>query len=216
MVHVMCYLAGTRCEENGWMAEKTRTHTIFSRNFLSGIFCSSGYDNTGKMEQVILVDANDQALGTMGKMEAHQKGVLHRAFSILLFNDEGKILLQKRSRHKYHSSGLWTNACCSHPLPGENLNDATRRRLREEMGIELQPTFSHTFIYKAHLDNDLIEHELDHVFVGTFNGKPRINTNEVEDWKFADVAWLRQDMVLNPSAYTEWFKVILNNMPDQV
>lgn len=164
------------------------------------------------MEQVIVVDTNDQALGTMGKMEAHQKGVLHRAFSILLFNDEGKILLQKRAQNKYHSSGLWTNTCCSHPLPGESLHDATRRRLLEEMGIDLQPTFSHTFIYKAQLDNNLIEHELDHVFVGTFNGKPRINTKEVEDWKFAEVGWLKEDMARNPSTYTEWFKVILDNM----
>lgn len=164
-------------------------------------------------EQVILVDTNDQALGTMEKMEAHQKGVLHRAFSILLFNDEGKILLQKRAQNKYHSRGLWTNACCSHPLPGETLHDATRRRLFEEMGIDLQPAFSHTFIYKAQLDNNLIEHELDHVFVGNFNGTPRINTREVEDWKFVGVAWLKDDMARNPSSYTEWFKLIVRNMP---
>ena len=167
------------------------------------------------MEQVILVDTNDRTLGTMGKMEAHQKGVLHRAFSILLFNDEGKILLQKRSLNKYHSSGLWTNACCSHPLPGEDLRDATRRRLREEMGIELQPAFSHTFIYKAQLDNNLIEHELDHVFIGTFNGVPRINIKEVEDWKFVSLPWLKEDIVRNPTAYTEWFKLIMDNLPPE-
>jgi isopentenyl-diphosphate delta-isomerase len=164
------------------------------------------------MEQVILVDTNDKAVGTMGKMEAHQKGILHRAFSILLFDDEGKMLLQKRSQNKYHSSGLWTNACCSHPVPGEALKDATRRRLREEMGIDLQPAFSHTFIYKAQLDNGLIEHELDHVFIGTFNGVPRINKKEVEEWKFVEVAWLKEDIIRNPSAYTEWFKLIMNNL----
>ncbi len=165
------------------------------------------------MEHVILVDTEDKVLGTMEKLEAHQKGLLHRAFSVLLFNDEGKILLQKRSKNKYHSSGLWTNACCSHPLPGESVAEASRRRLKEEMGIELQPAFSHTFIYKARLDNNLTEHELDHVFIGTFNGTPHINVNEVEDWKFVDVAWLKRDVIANPLHYTEWFKLIVNDLP---
>lgn len=163
------------------------------------------------MENVILVDANDRAIGTMEKMEAHRKGLLHRAFSIVLFNDEGKMLLQKRSRDKYHSSGLWTNACCSHPLPAERMEDATRRRLMEEMGIDLQPTFSHKFIYRAQLDNNLTEYELDHVFLGTFNGTPDINVKEVEDWKYADLQWLREDIKKNPAAYTEWFKLLINH-----
>lgn len=163
-------------------------------------------------EHVILVDRDDKAVGTMEKMEAHRKGVLHRAFSILLFNDEGKMLLQKRSKNKYHSSGLWTNTCCSHPLPGETLPEATQRRLKEEMGIEVAPVFSHTFIYKAELDNHLTEHELDHVFIGTFNGIPDINRKEVEDWKFVDVNELKQDMMKNPSAYTEWFKLIVKEI----
>lgn len=163
------------------------------------------------MEHVILVDTEDNETGTMDKMEAHKKGVLHRAFSILLFNPSGKILLQKRSMNKYHSSGLWTNTCCSHPLPGESLEVATRRRLREEMGIDMQPAYSHTFIYKAQLDKDLIEHELDHVFVGSFKGEPRINRTEVEDWKWVDLAWLREDMPKNPQTYTVWFKLIVNH-----
>lgn len=163
------------------------------------------------MEQVILVDPRDNAIGTMEKMEAHKKGELHRAFSILLFNDDGKALLQKRSRHKYHSSGLWTNTCCSHPLPEERMEDATRRRLKEEMGIDLQPIFSYTFIYKAQLDQNLIEHELDHVFVGTFNGTPIINKKEVEDWKYVDINWLKQDINQQPAAYTVWFKLIVNH-----
>lgn len=158
-----------------------------------------------------MVDTNDRAIGTMEKMEAHRKGVLHRAFSILLFDDSGKLLLQKRSKNKYHSSGLWTNTCCSHPLPGESMEAATRRRLKEEMGIDLQPHWSHTFIYKAPLDHDLTEHELDHVFVGTYNGTPDINNKEVEDWKFVDLQWLRDDMRKNPSAYTAWFKLIVNH-----
>jgi isopentenyl-diphosphate delta-isomerase len=163
------------------------------------------------MEHVILVDANDRAVGTMEKMEAHRKGILHRAFSVLLFNDAGQVLLQKRSKGKYHSSGLWTNTCCSHPLPGESMEDATRRRLREEMGIDLQPTFFYSFLYKAPLDHGLIEHELDHVFVGTFNGSPNINRKEVEDWKYVDLKWLKEDILKNPSDYTVWFKLIVNN-----
>lgn len=162
------------------------------------------------MEHVILVDKEDNETGTMEKMEAHKKGLLHRAFSILLFDSSGKMLIQKRSRAKYHSSGLWTNTCCSHPLPGESLEVATRRRLREEMGIDLQPVHSHTFIYKAQLDKDLIEHELDHVFVGIYNGQPQINETEVEAWKYADVSWLKADIEKNPSDYTVWFRLILN------
>lgn len=163
------------------------------------------------MEHVVLVDREDNALGTMEKMEAHRKGLLHRAFSILLFDQQGRILLQKRSQNKYHSSGLWTNTCCSHPLPGERLEEATRRRLREEMGIDLQPVFAYTFIYKAPLDHNLIEHELDHVFVGTFEGTPLVNKKEVEDWKYADLNWLREDILKNPDAYTVWFKLIVNH-----
>lgn len=163
------------------------------------------------MEQVILVDEHDRVVGTMEKLEAHRKGVLHRAFSVILFNDEGKLLLQKRSSNKYHSSGLWTNTCCSHPLPGETMDAAARRRLRQEMGIDLQPVFSHRFIYKAELDHELIEHELDHVYIGTFNGIPEINLNEVEDWKYVDLQWLKDDMQRNPSDYTAWFKLIVHH-----
>ena len=163
------------------------------------------------MEQVILVDERDNAIGTMEKMEAHRKGVLHRAFSVLLFDDAGRLLLQKRSRNKYHSSGLWTNTCCSHPLPGERLEDATQRRLKEEMGIEVQPSFAFSFIYRASLDRDLTEHELDHVFVGTYRGTPDINHSEVEDWKYVDLKWLRADIEKNPGAYTAWFRLIVNH-----
>jgi isopentenyl-diphosphate delta-isomerase len=163
------------------------------------------------MDKVILVDAHDNPIGTMEKLEAHQKGALHRAFSIILFNNNGEVLLQKRSKQKYHSAGLWTNTCCSHPTPGESLEDATRRRLREEMGIDVQPHFAYKFIYKAALDKNLIEHEYDHVFVGTFNGDPSINQNEVEDWKYAKLEWLKKDMDANPEAYTYWFKLIVND-----
>ena len=157
-------------------------------------------------------------MGAMEKMEAHKKGVLHRAFSVFIFNARGEMLLQQRALEKYHSNGLWTNACCSHPRPGEEIMDAAKRRLKEEMGIDLQTVFSFTFIYKAQLDQNLIEHELDHVFVGTFNGSPIINKKEVEDWKYVDINWLKQDINQHPSAYTVWFKLIvthpeLNSIP---
>jgi isopentenyl-diphosphate delta-isomerase len=163
------------------------------------------------MENVILVNENDTPVGVMEKMEAHRKGVLHRAISVIVFNSKGEILLQKRARNKYHSGGLWTNACCSHPLPDENPASAARRRLKEEMGIDLHPEFSHKFIYKVSLDHDLTEHELDHVFIATFNGEPAINTEEVEDWRFVNLTWLKQDMSMHPDSYTYWFKLIIDH-----
>lgn len=163
------------------------------------------------MEHVILVDELDNAIGTMEKIEAHQKGILHRAFSVLLFNSTGEILLQKRAIAKYHSGGLWTNTCCSHPLPGESMLEATRRKLIQEMGIDMIPEFAYKFIYKTNLDNNLIEHEYDHVFIGTYDGDPIINNEEVEDWKFTDLPTLRTDIKENPEAYTFWFKLIVNH-----
>lgn len=163
------------------------------------------------MEHVILVDQHDNALGTMEKMEAHQKGVLHRAFSILLFNSKGEVLLQKRALTKYHSGGLWTNTCCSHPLPGESMEDATQRKLKHEMGIDVSTEFAYKFIYQAPLDKNLIEHEYDHVFIGTFDGVPSINTEEVEAWKYVDLTTLRNDIRKNPEAYTYWFKLIMSH-----
>lgn len=163
------------------------------------------------MENVILVDESDNAIGAMEKMEAHRIGVLHRAFSILLFNAKGEVLLQKRSATKYHCPGLWTNTCCSHPLPGEPVDLAARRKLKQEMGIELQPEFAYKFIYKAPLDNGLTEHELDHVFIGQFDGEPAINTDEVEDWKYVNLMDLKEDILHHPDAYTPWFKLILDH-----
>jgi isopentenyl-diphosphate Delta-isomerase len=163
------------------------------------------------MDNIIIVDEHDNAIGTMEKMEAHRKGVLHRAFSILLFNSNGEVLLQKRSRSKYHSGGLWTNTCCSHPLPNESIYEATRRRLKHEMGIDIQPEFAFKFIYKTNLDQNLIEHELDHVFIGTFDGIPDINEDEVEDWKFMNLHSIRKDMKQSPEIYTAWFKLIVNH-----
>ncbi len=163
------------------------------------------------MDKVILVDEQDNVLGSMDKMEAHRQGILHRAFSILIFNSKGELLLQKRSRNKYHSGGLWTNACCSHPTLNESIDDATRKRLKYEMGIDLQPTYVYKFIYECKLNEDLTEHELDHVFTGTFDGTPIINLDEVEDWKFVTMQYLREDVYQHPDRYTIWFKLILNH-----
>ena len=159
-------------------------------------------------ELVILVDKNDNELGLMEKLEAHQKGLLHRAFSVFLLNDSNQLLLQKRALNKYHSPGLWTNTCCSHPRKNEKIIDAAHRRLFEEMGInsDLKPFTS--FIYKAEFDNGLIEHEFDHVIVGSFVGQPMINQLEVCDWKWEDLDLLKTKLKTNPNDYTEWFKII--------
>ncbi|MBT1708011.1 isopentenyl-diphosphate Delta-isomerase [Fulvivirgaceae bacterium PWU5] len=164
------------------------------------------------MEHVILVNEQDEAIGTMEKMEAHRKGILHRAFSILLFNSKGEMLLQQRALDKYHSGGLWTNTCCSHPLPGETMEAATRRKLYQEMGIDLQPAFAYKFIYRAALDHDLIEHEYDHVYIGYYDGEPAINQDEVASWKYMDMLLLREDMRLHPADYTYWFRLIVEGL----
>ena len=162
-------------------------------------------------EQVILVDINDNKLGLMPKMEAHEKAVLHRAFSVFIFNDKGKLMLQQRAADKYHSPLLWTNTCCSHQRDGETNLEAGKRRLQEEMGFttELKEVF--WFVYKAPFDNGLTEHELDHVMVGKFNGEPKINREEVASYKWMTLEEVKVDMELNPDIYTEWFKIIFEN-----
>jgi isopentenyl-diphosphate delta-isomerase len=166
--------------------------------------------------EVILVDERDNAIGVMEKMEAHQKGLLHRAFSIFLFNGNGEMLLQRRALSKYHSPGLWTNTCCSHPMEGETIDIAANRRLSEEMGMTCTMTKTFDFIYKAELDNDLIEHEYDHVFFGTTNQVPSINPDEVCDWKWMAVYDVYIDVQLNPTRYTEWFKIALPEVMSQL
>ena len=160
-------------------------------------------------EQVILVDEQDNELGSMEKLEAHQTGALHRAFSVLLFNSNNEILLQKRSESKYHSPGLWTNTCCSHPKPGEPIALTVHRRLVEEMGIKTFPHYAFKFQYKAFLNNNLIEHELDHVYIGHFEGEPQINPQEVSDWKYSNIQTIQNDIKANPDNYTKWFNLIL-------
>ena len=162
------------------------------------------------MGHVILVDENDNAIGTMEKMEAHQKGLLHRAFSVLIYNSNGELLLQQRSWKKYHSGGLWTNTCCSHPQPDEDIQAAVRRRLKQEMGIDVPTSFSHKFIYRTPLDHGLTEHEYDYVFIGRFDGKPEINHSEVDAWRFVNVPELKKEIAAHPDAFTYWFKLIIN------
>ena len=163
------------------------------------------------MDYVILVDENDAETGVMEKMEAHRKGVLHRAFSVLIYNSKGELLIQQRSSNKYHSADLWTNTCCSHPRPGESVQNAAERRLMEEMGIVAQLKFSYKFSYRAALENGLIENEVDYVFTGIFDGYPNYDRDEVKNWKFVSFDWLIKDVVKNGENYTTWFKLLLNH-----
>jgi len=159
-------------------------------------------------EEVILVDVNDTPLGLMDKMEAHEKGLLHRAFSVFVINSNNELLLQQRAFSKYHSGGLWTNTCCSHPRNGESNLEAAHRRLQEEMGFDCTLTKLLDFVYRAELDKGLTEHEFDHVFIGKWQGEPKINPLEVAAFKWMDVYKLEKDILDNPSNYTEWFKII--------
>lgn len=161
-----------------------------------------------EVEQVILVDPQDRKTGLMEKQLAHQKGVLHRAFSVFIFNNKGELMLQQRALDKYHSPGLWTNTCCSHQRDGESNIEAGKRRLFEEMGFVTELEEKTSFIYKASFDNGLTEHELDHVMVGYYDQDPSINKEEVADWKWVDMDELKKDMTQNPHNYTEWFKII--------
>jgi len=163
------------------------------------------------MEQVILVDEQDNETGVMEKQQAHIEGRLHRAVSVFIFNSKGDMLLQQRAHNKYHSADLWTNTCCSHPRPGETVDEAALRRLYEEMGItcELKKIFS--FIYKAQLDNGLAEHEFDHVFIGNTDALPIPDSMEVASWKYISIANLKSDINTHPENYTEWFKICFNN-----
>lgn len=168
------------------------------------------------MEEVILVNEADQEIGSMEKMEAHEKGLLHRAFSVFIFNDKGELLLQRRAKSKYHSGGLWTNTCCSHPRKGESLKEAASRRLQEEMGFEVETNPIHSFIYKAELDNNLTEHELDHILIGRYNDKPELNLEEADDWKYVKLDAIQSDIQMNPDNYTAWFKIIFKESLDKL
>ena len=162
-------------------------------------------------EKVVLVDEDDNQIGLMPKMEAHLKGKLHRAFSIIIFNSDRKILLQKRASTKYHTPNLWSNTCCSHQREDEDNIDAGKRRLNEEMGFVTNLYNFSSFIYRVEFSNGLIEHENDHIMLGIFDGTPKPNPNEVDEWKWIDIDILVEDMQINPDHYTAWFMIIMNN-----
>lgn len=161
------------------------------------------------MIKLILVDKKDREIGTDEKLKAHQEGKLHRAFSIFIFNSKGEMLLQKRAKTKYHSGGLWSNACCSHPRPNKNIKKEVAKRLKEEMGIRCSVKEASVILYRANLGK-LTEHEINHIFIGKFNGKPKMNKEEAEAWKWINLAELKKDIKKNPSKYTVWFRLILN------
>lgn len=162
-------------------------------------------------EQVILVNEKDEQIGLMPKQEAHEKAVLHRAFSVFVFNDKKELMLQQRALHKYHSPGLWTNTCCSHQRNGETSLVAGKRRLQEEMGFVVDLKETTSFIYKAPFDNGLTEHEFDHILVGQFNDDPTINKDEVASWKWMPLKNIQVDILKKPETYSEWFKIIFKN-----
>lgn len=161
------------------------------------------------MDEVLLVNKKDEVLGTMEKLEAHKKGLLHRAFSVIIFNDAGQMLLHKRASEKYHCGGLWTNTCCSHPRLGEDVLSAGKRRLMEEMGFITELEHVGSFIYKVKFDNGLFEHELDHLLIGKFSSVPNPNKQEVEEWKFMDIDEVYKSIKLHPEQFTFWFKSIM-------
>ena len=156
---------------------------------------------------VILVDDQDRPVGTMEKMEVHQKALLHRAFSVFIFNENGQMLIQQRAAKKYHSPNLWTNACCSHPKPGEETIKAAQIRLQQEMGFSTTLTPAFTFTYKAPFDNGLTEHEFDHVLLGNFSGTVLPNTDEVSDYCFMSMQEIAAAIKSHPDKYTVWFKI---------
>lgn len=167
-------------------------------------------------EQVVLVSEKDEVLGLMDKMHAHENGILHRAFSVFLFNEQGEILLQKRAASKYHSPNQWTNAVCSHPRNEETYLNAAQRRMEEELGIEAEITPKFHFIYKADVGQNLWEHELDHVFTGKYEGDFNLNEEEVAEIKYISMEELELEMTETPEHFTEWFKIILKEYKDHL
>ncbi len=164
------------------------------------------------IEHIILVDKEDMQVGVGEKLDTHRKGILHRAFSVFIFNSKGEMMLQKRAVTKYHGGGLWTNACCGHPRPGEDLMAAMKRRLKEEMGFECKLEKMFDYIYKVDLDKGMMEHEFLHVYKGVFDGVPKLNPEEADDWKWMSLQDVKSDVKNNPDMYTPWFKLSLERL----
>lgn len=158
--------------------------------------------------KVILVDHNDREIGIMDKLPAHLEGVLHRAFSVFVFNDNMELLMQCRANSKYHSGGLWSNTCCSHPMPGESLFTAAHRRMKEELGLTVELKKAGAFVYKARINDRITEYELDHVLFGISNDLPRINPSEVKEWAYWPTAVIERKLKEQPFLFTAWFRLI--------
>lgn len=167
-----------------------------------------------EIQEVILVNEKDEATGAMEKMEAHRKGLLHRAFSVFIFNTKGEMLLQRRAMNKYHSAGLWTNSCCSHPQPGEEVHEAAQRRLQEEMGFTAGLEKIFDFVYQANFDNGLTEHEFDHVFAGEYDGPVDFNKEEVMDYCYKSLEEVRSCLQQQPHKFTAWFHLAFPKMEE--
>ena len=168
------------------------------------------------IDEVILVDDQDRVTGSMEKLQAHKRGLLHRAFSIFVFNDRFELMLQRRSSHKYHSADLWSNSCCSHPLTGESLPDAAHTRLQHEMGFDCPLREIFSFHYRAEVGAGLTEHEFDHVFIGAYNGQPQPNPAEARDWRWIELPQLKQITETDPDSYTAWLKLIVTRRLDDL
>lgn len=179
-----------------------------------GYFCARMGAMDKRKDDIILVDELDKEIGTGEKMAVHKKGQLHRCFSIVIFNSKGEMLLQKRAAGKYHCGGLWTNTCCSHPRPGEDVISAGKRRLKEEMGIECELKEILSFTYRAEFRNGLTEHEFDHVLLGKFDGEPNINPEEADDWRWISVSDLKKEIQNAPEKFTPWFGMIVDKLDD--
>ncbi|CAN5288560.1 isopentenyl-diphosphate Delta-isomerase [soil metagenome] len=159
------------------------------------------------MAEVILVDKNDKPIGIMEKLEVHKRALLHRAFSVFIFNSKGEMLLQQRASGKYHNPGLWSNTCCSHPKPGELTGEAAKKRLSEEMGFTTELDKAFSFTYRAVFDNGLTEHEYDHVFIGEYNGAVKPDPQEVMNYRYTPLIRIKSELISNPENFTEWFKL---------
>lgn len=170
----------------------------------------------GQNELLILVNEQDIQIGVQDKLSVHLEGLLHRAFSIFIFNSKSELLLQQRANGKYHSPGLWTNTCCSHPRPGERTLDACNRRLHEEMGMRAELQFSFSFLYQFEFTNGLTEHEYDHVFIGQTDQLPEINPDEVQGWKYISIADLEKEIGFNPELYTPWLKICMAELKENL
>lgn len=218
-----------RWQRNAFKDRKTHTDAELKKEMgnmiLSSIrWCDSlGYDpqecinlalkcQKDFVSDIILVDEDDNQIGTAKKMQVHEDAKLHRAFSIFVFNDKKQMMLQKRAASKYHCPGLWTNTCCSHPKPGEETKEAAHRRLKEEMGFDCNLEEKFSFVYRAEFDNGLAEHEYDHVFFGSYNKNPVLNKDEADDFKWIDLKHLKEEIEKNPDNYTPWLKIALNKI----